>query len=325
MKTGGILIVGGAGYIGSHVNKLLSEQGFRTVVFDNLSTGYKKLVKWGEFYLGDLADLKRIKACFKKYRPSAVMHFGACISVGESVEAPALYYRNNLVNTVNLLDAALEYGAPPFVFSSTAAVYGYPKTPKVTETTALNPINPYGRTKKMVEEILADYDRAYGLRSVRLRYFNAAGADPDSETGSLHPKETNLIPVALAAASGEKAVRVFGGDYPTPDGTCLRDYIHVSDLASAHVLALKYLRGGGKSEVFNLGNGNGFSVKQVLAAAEKVIGKSIKAVPAPRRPGDPAILVADASKACKALGWRPEHPKLEDIIETAWRWHKKNL
>lgn len=319
-----ILIVGGAGYIGSHVNKFLSERGYETVVFDNLSTGRRELVKWGEFFKGDLADGRRLEACFRKYRIEAVMHFGAFAYVGESVSDPAKYYRNNVANTLNLLDAMKKHGAGKFIFSSSCAVYGVPASVPIRETAPFSPVNPYGRTKNMVEEILADYEAAYGLRHVNLRYFNAAGADPGAETGEMHDPETHLIPLALDAAAGLRAdIKIFGTDYKTADGTCVRDYVHVRDLAAAHESALRYLMKGGRSDSFNLGNGRGFSVREVIEAAREVTGRRIRVSLAKRRPGDPPALIAASAKARRVLGWKPEYPGLNEIVGTAWRWHRR--
>lgn len=321
-----ILIVGGAGYIGSHVNKLLNETGHKTVVFDNLSTGYRCLARWGDFFKGDLACKSDLSRCFRKHRFSAVIHLAAYAYVGESVEAPAKYYRNNVANTLNLLDAMREVGINKLVFSSSCAVYGVPSRLPMRETSPFDPVNPYGRTKLVMEWIMADYAAAYGLKYAALRYFNAAGADPDEEVGELHTPETHLIPLALDVAAGlRRDVKVFGSDYPTPDGTCVRDYIHVSDLASAHLLALQYLERGGINGGFNLGNGKGFSVLDVIRTAEKVSGKKIRVKMAPRRAGDPPALVASPSRARRVLGWRPVSPGLETIITHAWQWHRKKI
>ena len=315
--------MGGAGYIGSHTNKLLNAAGYKTVVFDNLSTGHRRLARWGEFFKGGLAKPADLARCFKKHRISAVMHFSAFAYVGESVTDPAKYYRNNVANTLNLLDAMRAAGVDKFIFSSSCAVYGAPAALPMRENLPFNPMSPYGRTKKMVEDILADYSAAYGLKYIALRYFNAAGADPEGETGELHDPETHLIPLVLDAAAGRrKNIKVFGGDYKTPDGTCVRDYIHVADLAQAHLLALKRLEKGGASRGYNLGNGKGFSVLKVIKTVEKVTGKKIKVQMAPRRAGDPAALVASAARARKALGWRPQYASLETIIKHAWDWHK---
>ena len=319
-----ILIVGGAGYIGSHANKALYKKGYKTVVFDNLSRGHREFVKWGKFFKGDLADKKLLEACFKKYRIKAVMHFSAFAYVGESVEEPAKYYNNNVVNTLNLLEIMRKHNVKHFIFSSSAATYGEPVKIPITEKHSQNPINPYGRTKKIIEDILNDYSNAYGLKYIALRFFNAAGADFDAEIGELHSPETHLIPCILDAAIGKrKNIKVFGTDYKTSDGSSVRDYIHVSDLADAHIRALEYLFKGGKSDCFNLGNDKGFSVKEVIETARKITGKKIRIIETERRAGDPAVLIASSAKAKKVLGWKPEFNKMEAIIETAWNWHIK--
>lgn len=320
-----ILIVGGAGYIGSHTNKRLTEAGISTVVFDNLSTGHRSLVRWGEFFKGDLADQGALRRCFNRYNFSAVIHFAAFTAVGESVSDPAKFYRNNVVNTINLLDAMRGAGVNKLVFSSSAAVYGIPSKVPIVETASLEPVNPYGRTKLIMEKVMSDYVAAYGLRFAALRYFNAAGADPDGEAGESHNPETHLIPLVLDAVSGKRPfLKVFGDDYKTPDGTCLRDYVHVSDLAQAHLLAARYLDNGGQSAAFNLGNGKGFSVFEVMKAVERVTGHRVPYLVAPRRPGDPPHLVASSSKAQKVLGWKPKYAAIEKIISTAWAWHLHN-
>ncbi len=322
--TGAVLIAGGAGYIGSHVNRVLAGQGRATVAYDNLSRGHRAFLRWGEFEEGDLGDTGRLREVFRKHRIGSVMHFAAFTYVGESMEDPLAYYDNNVANTVNLLGVMREFGARDFIFSSTAAIFGNPDVVPVKEEHPRRPINPYGRSKLMIEDILGDCAAAYGLRSVSLRYFNAAGADPAAEIGEWHEPETHLVPLVLDAAIGAREnVQIYGTDYDTPDGTCVRDYIHVMDLAEAHVLALEYLHRGGETNAFNLGNGRGFSVREVIDAARSVTGKEIRAVEAPRRPGDPAVLVADSGKAAKILGWRPRHRDIEEIIETAWAWRRK--
>ena len=319
-----ILIVGGAGYIGSHVNKELNKRGYETVIFDNLSYGHEDFVKWGNFERVDLEDIERLRELFCKYPVDAVMHFAAFTYVGESVEDPQKYYMNNLKNTLNLLQVMLEFDVKYFVFSSTCATYGNPLKIPITEDHPQNPINPYGRAKLMVENVLEDYCHAYGLKYVALRYFNAAGADVDGEIGELHDPETHLIPLILDAASGEREdIKIFGTDYNTPDGTCIRDYVHVTDLADAHIKALEYLKNGGKSDFFNLGNGNGFSVREVIETARKITGKKIKAVEDVRRPGDPPVLVGSSKKAREILKWEPKYDDLSRIVETAWKWHEK--
>jgi len=321
-----ILIVGGAGYIGSHINKKLSQQGYETVVFDNLSFGHTDFVKWGIFHRGDLSDIDNIREVFKKYPIDAVMHFAAFTYVGESVKDPQKYYLNNLRNTLNLLQVMLEEEVKYFVFSSTCATYGNPEEIPITESHPQNPINPYGKAKLMVEQVLADYTRAYDLNYVSLRYFNAAGADPDVEIGELHEPETHLIPLILDAATDRRGnIQIFGIDYPTPDGTCIRDYIHVMDLADAHIKALEYLQSGGESEVFNLGNGQGFSVMEVIETARKVTGRKIEVEEVDRRPGDPPVLVGSSDKAREILDWNPQYHDLSLIIETAWKWHQKRF
>jgi UDP-glucose 4-epimerase len=319
-----ILVTGGAGYIGSHINKKLNKEGYGTIVVDNLSYGHQNFVKWGEFVQVDLSDLEGLRQVFSNYPISAVMHFAAYTYVGESVEDPQKYYLNNLRNTINLLQVMLEFKVLKIVFSSTCATYGDPIEIPIPENHPQKPISPYGKGKLMVELILEDYSRSYGLDYTSLRYFNAAGADPDCEIGELHHPETHLIPLVLDVASGRREdVKIFGTDYPTPDGTCIRDYIHVEDLAHAHILALKYLEEGGVSDVFNLGNGNGFSVREVIETAEKVTGEEIKAIETIRRPGDPPVLVGSSQKARTILKWKPEFEGLDEIIKTAWNWHKK--
>ncbi|MEW5745718.1 MAG: UDP-glucose 4-epimerase GalE [Nitrospirota bacterium] len=317
-----ILIAGGAGYIGSHTNKLLNKKGYKTIVFDNLIYGHREFVKWGEFVLGDLADKDQIRCCFEKFPVKAVLHFSAYAYVGESVTDPAKYYHNNVSNTLNLLAVMREYNVKYFIFSSTCATYGMPTQIPIREDHPQNPVNPYGKSKLMVEEILKDYDRAYGIKHIILRYFNAAGADTEGELGEWHEPETHLIPLILDAAAGRSAeIKIFGTDYDTPDGTCIRDYIHVTDLAGAHILALEYLINNSKSDVFNLGNGSGFSVREVIEAAREVTGKKINAVECQRRVGDPHILIGSSKKIRETLKWKPDYDSLSAIIETAWRWH----
>lgn len=321
-----ILVVGGAGYIGSHMIKMLSRMGCSVTTFDNLSSGHRDAVLYGDFIQGDLADNAALKGLFKTRKFDAVMHFASSIQVGESVIKPAIYYRNNVSNTLNLLDAMLNAGIGRFIFSSTAATFGNPLYCPIDEQHPQLPINPYGRSKWIIEQILDDYDKAYGLKSVCLRYFNAAGADPQGELGERHEPETHLIPLVLQAASGRRPhIAVYGRDYNTPDGTCIRDYIHVSDLCDAHWLALKSLMDGGSSQRFNLGNGQGFSVNQVIECARKVSGNPIAVINQPRRPGDPAVLVARPDLAIEQLGWSPKYPDLETIISHAWSWEKNLL
>lgn len=319
-----ILIVGGAGYIGSHINKLLNQKGRETLVLDNLLNGNRDCVKWGTFKYLDLKDLASLERLFQNYPIHAVMHFAAYTDVGESVINPQKYYRNNVNNTLNLLQAMLKYDIKYFIFSSTCATYGEPMQIPLTENHPLKPINPYGKSKYMVEQILEDYSNAYNFNYVSLRYFNAAGADPQTEIGEMHQPETHLIPLILDVALGKReSIKIYGTDYNTPDGTCIRDYIHVMDLAEAHLMALEYLEKSGNSQVFNLGNGKGFSVREVIETVEKVTGKDIKTVEADRRPGDAPILVGSSEKASKILGWQPKYKELEYIVETAWKWHQK--
>jgi UDP-glucose 4-epimerase len=321
-----ILIVGGAGYIGSSVNKLLNKMGYKTIVFDNLSNGHIEFVKWGKFYKGDLANIYDIEKVFMENKIDCVMHFSAYAYVGESVINPQKYYKNNVSSTINLLDVMLKYGVKKFIFSSTCAIYGIPIQIPIPEDHSQNPVNPYGKTKFMVEEILKDYDKAYGLKYVSFRYFNASGADPECEIGEWHDPETHLIPLSIYNALGiTENITVFGTDYPTPDGTCIRDYIHVNDIAKAHILGFKYLMSENKSDFFNLGNGNGFSVKEILDIVSRISGKKLNIVYGKRREGDPPILVGSSKKAYEILGWKPEFDKISDIIETAYRWHLKNI
>lgn len=316
-----VLVVGGAGYIGSHMVKMLLGRGYGVTTLDNLSTGHRDAVLGGEFVLGDLADRALLDKLFSERKIDGVMHFASFIQVGESVQNPAKYYENNVVNTLNLLDAMVAHDVKRFIFSSSAAVYGEPVQVPIDEAHPKNPINPYGRSKWMVEQMLADYDRAYALKSVSLRYFNAAGADPEGLLGERHEPETHLIPLVLQAASGQREnVQVFGRDYDTPDGTCIRDYVHVADLCEAHRLALGRLLDGAGSAVYNLGNGNGFSVQEVIDTTARVVGKPIQVKDGARRAGDPARLVADAQTAKQALGWLPRYPELETIIRHAWQW-----
>jgi UDP-glucose 4-epimerase len=319
-----VLVVGGAGYIGSHMVKVLLHAGHDVVTLDNLSNGFRDAVVGGEFIQVDLADRDALYKVFRQGSFDAVMHFASFIQVGESVKNPAIYYCNNFSNTLNLLDTMVAHGVKRFIFSSTAAIFGEPEYVPIDEAHFARPINPYGISKWMVECALADYDRAYGLKSVCLRYFNAAGADPEGELGERHEPETHLIPLVLQAASGRRPeIAVFGRDYDTPDGTCIRDYVHVMDLCQAHLLALESLAAGGNSDAFNLGNGNGFSVEEVIAAARRVTGKDIPVKESPRRAGDPARLVANSTKAREKLGWRPQFADLDVIVKHAWEWERK--
>jgi UDP-glucose 4-epimerase len=322
-----VLVTGGAGYIGSHAVLALKEAGYRVVVLDNLVYGHLDIVETVldvEFVHGDISDRPLLDQVFQTYPIDAVIHFAAYAYVGESVTNPAKYYRNNVVGTLTLLEAMVQAEVFKIVFSSTCASYGNPHQIPIPEDHPQSPINPYGMSKLMVEQILEDFDRAYGLRSVRFRYFNAAGADPQGRLGEDHSPETHLIPLILLTALGQREhITVFGTDYKTPDGTCIRDYIHVSDLADAHILGLKYLLDDGETSVFNLGNGEGFSVKEVITAAREITGLPITVEEGPRRAGDPAILIGSATKARKVLGWDPQYNQIEVILDHAWRWHQK--
>ncbi len=319
-----VLVTGGAGYIGSHVAALLRERGHRVVIYDNLSTGHRDAVLGSELVIADLADTAVLDRTLREFRPDAVMHFAAFIEVAESVRDPLKYYHNNAANTINLLRSMMRADVGAFIFSSTAAVYGNPSATPITEDHALRPINPYGQAKACVEQALLDTSRAQGLRYVALRYFNAAGADPAGILGERHDPESHLIPLALKAALGKRQrLSVYGADYPTPDGTCIRDFIHVMDLADAHLLCLQHLADGGQSEVFNCGYGHGHSVREVIETAGKVTGKVIPVETAARRPGDPAVLVADSSKLKQKLAWKPRYDDLSFIIRTAWDWERK--
>ena len=317
-----ILVVGGAGYIGSHINKRLYQKGCETVVFDNLVYGHREAVRWGILETGDLSDTERLEEIFEKYNIDMVFHFAAYAYVGESVTEPSKYYNNNVANTLHLLDTMVKYHVKTIVFSSTCATYGIPADMPVTEDMEQKPINPYGASKLMIERILSDYHKAYGLNYCCLRYFNAAGADPEGEIGESHNPETHLIPLILAAAAGDReAVKVFGTDYPTRDGSCIRDYIHVTDLADAHLLAMDYLQRGGESLCMNLGNCKGNSVLEVIEAAREITQKEIPVVLDKRRPGDPPVLVGSAEKARKILGWEPEYGDIIVILRDAWNWY----
>lgn len=317
-----VFITGGAGYIGSHVVKALGEKGYEILVYDNLSTGHEEAVLYGKLVKGDLANKEFLKKTLQEFKPDAVMHFAAFIEVAESVRNPLKYYRNNTANTLNLLEAMQELGINKFIFSSTAAVYGNPEKIPVKEDAPINPINPYGQSKAFVEKILKDLSEANkDFNYVSLRYFNVAGADPEGRIGQSYQNATHLITRALKAAKGEyEKLYIFGTDYPTPDGTCIRDFIHVDDLADAHILALEYLNQGGKSDVFNCGYGHGYSVKEVIETAKKVTGIDFPVEETGRREGDPAVLVADSTKLKKTLGWKPRYDNLEFIIKTAWNW-----
>jgi len=314
-----ILVTGGAGYIGSHVCKALAMSGFKPVVYDNLSRGNRWAVKWGPFEEGDIADEVRLREVLAFHRPSAVMHFAAYAYIAESVEKPLLYYQNNIVGSATLLRTVVEWRIP-VVFSSTCATYGIPEKTPITENHPQRPINPYGYSKLAVESMLKDMERAYQLRSIILRYFNAAGADPAGEIGEAHNPESHLIPRVLAAARNDAVVRVYGDNYDTPDGTCIRDYIHVADLADAHVSALKYLLSGGPSCALNLANTRGYSVLEVIESARCVCGQRIRTETAPPRPGDPPILIGAAARARELFNWTPRRSALDLQIQDAWNW-----
>lgn len=318
-----ILVTGGAGYIGSHVCKALHQAGFTPVSVDNLSYGHRWAVKWGPLEEGDIADRAFLDAVFVRHKPVAVMHFAAFIAVGESVADPEKYYANNVAGTLSLLSAMRRADCGNIVFSSTAAVYGEPQGVPIAEDHPLAPVNPYGHSKLMIERMLADFGAAYGTRSVSLRYFNAAGADPDGELGEAHDPETHLVPLAILATLGQRPpLKVFGDDYDTPDGTAIRDYIHVADLADAHILALdRLLTGKAATEAMNLGTGNGNSVREVLDAVARVAGRPVPHEMAPRRAGDAARLVASSQHAQATLGWTPRRTDIGSIVETAWNWH----
>jgi UDP-arabinose 4-epimerase len=319
-----VLVTGGAGYVGSHACKALAAHGFLPVAYDNLSCGYEDSVRWGPLERGDIGDRARLDSAISSHRPVAIMHFAAFIAVGESVADPGRYYRNNVAGSLNLMEAARDHGIGVMVFSSTAAVYGIPESVPIPEDAPKQPINPYGYSKWMVECMLRDFGVAHGLKSASLRYFNAAGADPDGDAGERHEPETHLIPLALDAVAGNgRPLTVFGEDYATADGTCIRDYIHVSDLAEAHVAALEALLGGADSSAYNLGTGKGFTVREVLDTIEAVTGRPVPYSVGPRRAGDPAALVADPSAANRDLGWQPKISDLESIVATAWAWHQK--
>lgn len=319
-----ILVTGGAGYIGAHTCKALRRAGFRPVTLDNLVTGHREQVRWGPLVEGSLLDRALLDRVFAEHRPEAVMHFAAHAYVGESVTDPLRYYRNNVVGSLNLLEAMIRAGVRRLVFSSTCATYGHPRSLPLTEDHPQEPINPYGFTKLVMERMMADSAAAHGLQWLALRYFNAAGADPDGEAGEAHDPETHLIPLAIDVAMGRRpAITLFGTDYDTPDGSCIRDYIHVSDLADAHLRALSWLADGGASGGFNLGNGNGHSVREVIAMTEKVTGRPIPVVIGPRRQGDPPRLIGDASRARSLLGWAPRHAELETIITHAWHFREQ--
>lgn len=325
MKQSTFLVIGGAGYIGSHLVKALIEQQQQVVIVDNLSAGRASAVLGGELIIHDFDDREFLDALFSKTRFDGVFHFASQIVVSESVKDPGKYYRANTAATLTLLEAMRDHKVGPLVFSSTAAVYGEPLYTPINEQHPTNPLNPYGRSKLMVEQMLKDFDNAYGQKYIALRYFNAAGADPQARIGERHNPETHLIPLALQAISGKRPpLQLFGQDYDTPDGTCIRDYIHVDDLASAHILAINHLNNGGESGVFNLGNNQGYSVNQVIQAAALITGKEVPLHYATRRQGDPARLVADASLAKKVLRWQPLYTDINQIIQHAWAWEQAN-
>jgi UDP-arabinose 4-epimerase len=318
-----VFVTGGAGYVGSHCTKAFAEAGWTVVTYDNLSRGHRDLVKWGALIEGDILDQQALQAAMQSVRPDAVAHFAALAYVAESMTAPEIYYRNNLTGTLNVLDAMLKTEVSNLVFSSSCATYGI-SDDLITEQTPQNPINPYGRSKLICEQIIKDYGQAHGIRSTMLRYFNAAGCDAEGETGERHDPEPHVIPLAIRGAmDGTFTFNIFGGDYDTPDGTCVRDYIHVTDLADAHRRALTYLFDGGASDVFNLGTGQGCSVLELAQAVSSVAGKEVPRIIADRRPGDPPSLVASAEKAKQALGWVPQHSDMETIIRTAWNWFEQ--
>jgi UDP-arabinose 4-epimerase len=319
-----ILVTGGAGYIGSHACKALARAGYRPVTYDNLVTGHREAVRWGPFVEADLADTDTLEATLTRFDVAAVMHFAAFAYVGESLRQPERYFRNNVVNSLGLLEAMRRRGVRHIVFSSTCATYGVPTHMPIAEATEQRPINPYGETKLVVERMLRWCGDAHRLTHATLRYFNAAGADPDCEIGEDHEPETHLIPLLLQAALGDRAqIDILGTDYPTRDGTAIRDYIHVQDLAEAHVMALRHLLGGRASLTLNLGTGTGYSVREVVASAERITGRRIPRRELARRPGDPPVLIADPSLARRTLGWRPELSGLETILQTAWAWHRR--
>jgi UDP-arabinose 4-epimerase len=319
-----VLVTGGAGYIGAHACKALAGAGYLPVTYDNLVYGHERAVRWGPLERGDILDRARLDEVIGRYRPTAIMHFAAFAYVGESVTDPGKYYRNNVMGSLTLLEAARDHGIGRFVFSSTCATYGMPDRLPIAEDTPQHPINPYGASKLMVERMLADFGAAHGLRSIALRYFNAAGADPDGEIGESHDPETHLVPLVLDAASGRRPhITIFGTDYDTPDGTCIRDYIHVTDLADAHVKALQALEACAPSSAYNLGNGQGYSVREVISAVERVTALAVPCVLGARRPGDPAALISDATRARDELDWQPRLADLDEIIRTAWGWHQK--
>ncbi|MEC8579979.1 MAG: UDP-glucose 4-epimerase GalE [Pseudomonadota bacterium] len=318
-----ILVTGGAGYIGSHACKLLRAAGFTPVTFDNFSTGWKQAVKFGPVFEGNLLDPDALKRCFEEHKPVAVMHFAALSQVGEAMSKPGLYWRNNVSGSLNLIEAAVEAGCMNFVFSSTCATYGDQDNVVLDENSAQMPLNAYGASKRAIEDILRDFEAAHGLRHIIFRYFNVAGADPEAEVGEFHRPETHLIPVMLEAIEGKRdALTIYGTDYDTPDGTCIRDYVHVCDLVEAHILGLKWLLDDKESCVFNLGTGDGFSVREVIDASRSVTNRDVPHTTGPRRAGDAVKLVSGSERAITELGWSPKRSNMRDMIEDAWRWQQ---
>ena len=323
MKT--ILVTGGAGYVGSHCCKEFAAQGWNVVVYDNLKHGWRDMVRWGELIEGDILDTATLNAAVARVKPDVLAHFAALISVGESVERPDLHYRNNTMGALNILEALRTTGVDKMIFSSTAATYGEPQEAPMPETHRQLPINPYGRSKLMVEQMMGDYASAYGLRYAALRYFNAAGASPDGDIGERHEPETHVIPLAARGAlRDDYQFTIFGDDFDTRDGTCVRDYIHVTDLGRAHAAAADYLMAGGSGQAFNLGTGEGTTVKEIADAIEKVSGRPLRRKIGPRREGDPAVLVASNVRAREMLGWKPEHSSIDEIVSSAWAWARKD-
>jgi len=318
-----VLVTGGAGYIGSHACKALRKAGYEPVTYDNLSTGWREAVKFGPFEQGDLNDRDRLDQVFAKYKPVAVIHFAALSLVGEAMQKPGLYWRNNVAGSLTLIEACAAAGCKNFVFSSTCATYGEHDNVVLAEDTPQQPLNAYGASKRAIEDILRDFDSAFGLKSVVFRYFNVAGADPEAEVGEAHDPETHLIPVVLQAIDGQRdGLTIHGTDYDTPDGTCIRDYVHVCDLVEAHLLGLKRLEEGGESSVFNLGTGTGFSVREVIKVAGAVTNRDVPVQEGPRREGDATKLVSGSEKAATELGWATKRSTLHEMIEDAWRWHQ---
>jgi UDP-glucose-4-epimerase GalE len=316
-----VLVTGGAGYIGSHTAKRLGRAGYRVVIFDNLSAGHREATLGARLIEGDIRDVEAVRQAIRDSGAVAVMHFAAWLAVSDSVRDPIGYYRNNVGGALATLEAMAAEGCGMFIFSSTCAVYGEPRETPIREDHATGPINAYGQTKLAIEQALPHFERAYGIRSVALRYFNAAGADPEGELGEDHAPEIHIIPRAIEAATGGQSLQIFGTDYPTPDGTCLRDYVHVADLAEAHALALRRLETGGASATYNVGTEQPSSVQQVIASVERVTGRAVPRTAAPRRPGDPAVLYASAARIRAELGWAPRRAPLDDIVSDAWRWH----